>query len=114
MRDWRPSPCCWRFYGRPAGRKISREALIEQYRLEDSRFIEVDGVELHVRDIGSGPVVLLLHGHAGNLRMWSAWTDALSDAYRVISFDIPGYGLTSPDPSGDYSLDRTADLAPSD
>ncbi len=91
--------------------KVSREALIEQYRLEDSRFIEVDGVELHVRDIGSGPVVLLLHGHAGNLRMWSAWTDALSDAYRVISFDIPGYGLTSPDPSSDYSVDRTAQLA---
>ena len=91
--------------------KISREALIEQYRLEDSRFIEVDGVELHVRDIGSGPVVLLLHGHAGNLRMWDAWTDALSDAYRVISFDIPGYGLTSPDPSSDYSVDRTAQLA---
>ena len=91
--------------------KISREALIEQYRLEDSRFIEVDGVELHVRDIGSGPVVLLLHGHAGNLRMWDAWTDALSDAYRVISLDIPGYGLTSSDPSGDYSVDRTARLA---
>ena len=91
--------------------KISREALIEQYRLEDSRFIEVDGVELHVRDIGSGPVVLLLHGHAGNLRMWNAWTDALADAYRVISFDIPGYGLTSSDPSGDYSVDRTAQLA---
>ena len=91
--------------------KISREALIEQYRLEDSRFIVVDGVELHVRDIGSGPVVLLSHGHAGNLRMWSAWTDALSDAYRVISFDIPGYGLTSSDPSGDYSVDRTAQLA---
>ena len=91
--------------------KISREALIEQYRLEDSRFIEVDGVELHVRDIGSGPVVLLLHGHAGNLRMWDAWADALSDAYRVISLDIPGYGLTSSDPSGDYSVDRTARLA---
>ena len=91
--------------------KISREALIEQSRLEDSRFIEVDGVELHVRDIGSGPVVLLLHGHAGNLRMWNAWTDALADAYRVISFDIPGYGLTSPDPSSDYSVDRTAQLA---
>ena len=91
--------------------KISREALIEQYRLEDSRFIEVDGVELHVRDIGSGPVVLLLHGHAGNLRMWNAWTDALTDAYRVISFDIPGYGLTGPDPSSDYSVDRTAELA---
>ena len=91
--------------------KISREALVEQYRLEDSLFIEVDGVELHVRDIGSGPVVLLLHGHAGNLRMWNDWTDALADAYRVISFDIPGYGLTSPDPSRDYSVDRTADLA---
>ena len=91
--------------------KISREALIEQYGFEDSRFIEVDGVELHVRDTGNGPVVLLLHGHGGNLRMWNAWTDALSDAYRVIRFDIPGYGLTSSDPSGDYSLDRTADLA---
>ena len=91
--------------------KISREPLIEQYRLEDSRFIVVDGVELHMRDIGSGPVVLLLHGHAGNLRMWNAWTDALADAYRVISFDIPGYGLTSPDPSSDYSVDRTAELA---
>ena len=91
--------------------KISRDALIEQYRLEDSQFITVDGVELHVRDTGSGPVVLLLHGHGGNLRMWNAWTDALDDAYRVISLDIPGYGLSSSDPSGDYSLDRTAELA---
>ncbi|WP_446831267.1 alpha/beta fold hydrolase [Candidatus Foliamicus sp.] len=91
--------------------KISREALIEQYRLEESQFISVDGVELHVRDTGSGPAVLLLHGHAGNLRMWQAWTEALDDAYRVISFDIPGYGLTGSDPSGDYSVDRAAELA---
>ncbi len=91
--------------------KISRDALIEQYRLEDSRFIEVDGVELHVRDVGSGPVVLLLHGHAGNLRMFDDWTDALADAYRVISFDIPGYGLSGSDPGGDYSIDRVIDLA---
>lgn len=91
--------------------KISRENLIEQYRLEDSQFITVDGVELHVRDTGSGPAVLLLHGHAGNLRMFNAWTDALADAYRVISFDMPGYGLSGSDPSRDYSLNRVVDLS---
>ena len=91
--------------------KISRADLIEQYRLEDSRFITVDGVDLHVRDSGSGPAVLLLHGHAGNLRMFNDWTDALADAYRVISFDIPGYGLSGSDPGGDYSIDRVIALA---
>jgi hypothetical protein len=38
-------------------------------------FVTVDGVaSIHLRDEGSGPVLLLLNGHLGSLRMWDGWS----------------------------------------
>jgi pimeloyl-ACP methyl ester carboxylesterase len=59
-----------------------------------SRFVQVDGVTLHVRDEGKGPVVLMLHSSMSNLRIWDAWADRLKTHYRVIRLDWPPYGLS--------------------
>lgn len=65
----------------------------------------VDGVRLRLRDTGprEAPAVILLHGFAASLETWEPWARALSARFRVIRFDLPGFGLTGPDPTGDYS-----------
>ncbi len=72
-----------------------------------SRFITLDGVRMHYRDEGTGPVILLLHANFSNLIDWDPWVDALEDGYRVVRLDMTSHGLTGPDPTGDYSLART-------
>jgi pimeloyl-ACP methyl ester carboxylesterase len=44
-------------------------------------------------DLGSGPVILLLHAGVADRRMWSEQLKPLSAAgYRVIAMDLPGFG----------------------
>lgn len=72
----------------------------------------VDGVRLRLRDTGprDAPAVIALHGFGASLDTWEPWARALSLHYRVIRFDLPGFGLTGPDPSGDYSDARAVRL----
>jgi pimeloyl-ACP methyl ester carboxylesterase len=81
-----------------------------KYAGPTSRFINIDGVRIHYRDEGSGPVVVLLHANFGNLIGWDPWVEALKDRYRVIRLDMTSHGLTGPDPTGDYSPERTLSL----
>ena len=81
------------------------------YAAPPSKFVMVDGVNLHVRDEGAGPVVVMLNGHMGNLHMYDAWAASLVGAgFRVVRFDWPPYGLSLPDPAGVYSTDRATQL----
>lgn len=68
-------------------------------------YLSVDGVRLRVRDTGprDAPAVILLHGFGASLDTWEPWAQALSARLRVIRFDLPGFGLTGADPTGDYS-----------
>jgi pimeloyl-ACP methyl ester carboxylesterase len=68
----------------------------------------VAGLRMHVRDTGptAAPAVILLHGLGSSLHTWEPWAKVLSADYRVIRFDLPGFGLTGPDPTGDYSDER--------
>jgi pimeloyl-ACP methyl ester carboxylesterase len=75
-----------------------------------SKFIAIDGVRVHYRDEGAGPVVVLLHANYASLFMWEPWAAALKDRYRVIRLDMTAHGLTGVDPTGDYSLPRTVEL----
>jgi pimeloyl-ACP methyl ester carboxylesterase len=76
-----------------------------------SRFIEVNGMQVHVRDEGPhddpAPVVLL-HGTSASLHTWEGWAQALREKRRVIRVDLPGFGLTGPHPQGDYSTQAYA------
>ncbi|NPC55204.1 alpha/beta hydrolase [Caenimonas sp. S4] len=73
-----------------------------------SRFLEVNGLNVHLRDEGphNDPVpIVLLHGTSASLHTWEGWTQALRDKRRVIRFDLPGFGLTGPNPENDYSTE---------
>jgi len=60
---------------------------------------------------GSGaPAILLLHGTGASLHTWDGWARRLAPDMRVVRLDLPGFGLTGPHPSGDYSGAATADF----
>lgn len=71
-------------------------------------YLVVDGVRLRLRDTGppGAPAVILLHGFGASLETWEPWARTLSARFRVIRFDLPGFGLTGADPTGDYRDDR--------
>src|SRR4051812_886338 len=67
-----------------------------------SRFVEVDGLRVHYRDRGTGPVIVLLHGSNASLFTWEAWAADLARDHRVVTLDLPGHGLTGPDARARY------------
>jgi pimeloyl-ACP methyl ester carboxylesterase len=86
------------------------EQLKARWATGASRFVDVDGMSVHYRDEGSGPAILLLHGTGASLHTWDAWAAALSPSRRVVRLDLPGFGLTGPEPRGDYRLETYVEL----
>jgi pimeloyl-ACP methyl ester carboxylesterase len=74
-----------------------------------SVFLDIDGMQVHVRDEGprddASPIVLL-HGFGSSLHAWDGWAAALRDRRRVVRLDLPGFGLTGPSPDNLYGLER--------
>ena len=69
---------------------------------------------MHIHDEGNraGLPLVLLHGAYPSVHPWEPWVDELGDDFRLISFDLPGFGLTGAVPGGDYSranMSRTLD-----
>jgi pimeloyl-ACP methyl ester carboxylesterase len=87
------------------------ETLVARWAPPPSDFIEVRGQLVHLRDEGrrDDPLPLvLIHGTSASLHTWEGWAKALSAQHRVISFDLPGFGLSGPSASADYRGDRYA------
>jgi pimeloyl-ACP methyl ester carboxylesterase len=75
------------------------------YAQPPSQFLNSTALRLHIRDTGprDAPVIIMLHGMGASLHTWEAWAEALSGRYRVIRYDLPGFGLTGPDANVNYS-----------
>ncbi len=57
---------------------------------------QVNGIELHVAELGSGPPVVLCHGFPELWYSWRHQLPALAEAgYRAIAPDMRGYGQSS-------------------
>lgn len=78
-----------------------------RWALPPSEFLAIDGMLVHLRDQGPrddpAPIVLL-HGTSASLHTWEGWVAVLQAKRRVISLDLPGFGLTGPFPDGDYRM----------
>ncbi len=90
----------------------SREKLEAQYLNNPGDLVDMAGFRLHVRDTGpkTAPTIILLHGFGSSLQTWNGWAGQLERTYRVVRLDLPGAGLSDPDPTGDYTDARTHDL----
>ena len=83
------------------------ETLVARWAPPPSDFIDVKGQLVHLRDEGprDDPLpVVLVHGTSASLHTWEGWVRALKSRRRVITFDLPGFGLTGPF-AGQYTPD---------
>lgn len=83
---------------------ITIEELKKDYADRNSKFIEINGVQVHYKDQGVGFPIVLLHGTAASLHTWNDWTNDLLQKYRVIRLDLPAFGLTGPHKTDNYSI----------
>jgi pimeloyl-ACP methyl ester carboxylesterase len=70
------------------------------------RFVEVNGVRLHVAEEGAGPLVLLLHGWPESWYSWRHQFGPLAAAgYRVVAPDQRGFARsTQPEDVSSYTM----------
>ena len=66
--------------------------------------IEVKGLRIEYLEGGKGDPLVLLHGFGANKDNWTRIGKYLTPHFRVIAPDLPGFGESSPDPGGDYSI----------
>lgn len=82
-----------------------------QWQLQQSfaeRLVRLDDGQQAVREAGRGAAIVLLHGIGSGAASWLQVAMALSDRARVIAWDAPGYGQSTPLPmpaptAGDYA-----------
>jgi pimeloyl-ACP methyl ester carboxylesterase len=61
----------------------------------DSRFAEIDSIQVHYKTAGLGePVLLLLHGFGASVFSWRKVMEPLGESGTVVAFDRPAFGLT--------------------
>jgi len=59
------------------------------------RLLSVNGIDLHVTDVGSGEPLLMLHGLAVDASAQAHEIETLADSYRVIAPDLRGHGRST-------------------
>lgn len=76
---------------------ISRDEIDQKWATPESHFFKINGQNIHVRIMGQGDPIFLLHGSFSSLHTWENWQYELSPYFMTISLDFPGHGLTGPD-----------------
>lgn len=89
------------------------ETLTARWATPPSKFLALDGLQVHYRDEGprDDPVpVVLVHGTSASLHTWQGWVAGLRNTRRVIRMDLPAFGLTGPRADGDYRIEAYVDF----
>ena len=73
----------------------------------EPRRITLHGRSVTYAQLGSGPVLLLIHGMGGTFENWQAVIEPLARHHTVVAPDLPGHGTSAPG-GGDYSLGALA------
>ena len=91
---------------------LPRSTLAARYLAAPADLRSVGPWQLHVRQSGppDAPAVVLLHGFGSSLHTWDAWAAGLSATHRVVRIDLPGSGLSPPDPAHDYRDERSLSM----
>ncbi len=89
---------------------IPLQDLKDKYTNAHSEFIPIKNTVVHYRIEGQGHPLVLLHGTGASLHTWDDWTNILKDSFQIIRLDLPAFGLTGPNKTGDYSIDNYVDF----
>lgn len=66
-------------------------------------FLGLDGGRIYYEIAGSGHPLVLIHGFSLDTRMWDDQFEPFAQRYRVIRYDVRGYGKSSTPTSAPYS-----------
>jgi haloalkane dehalogenase len=88
----------------PAAGHPARPAWVpEQLYPFESHFAQIDGAQLHYVDEGNGAPLLLLHGNPTWSFLYREIIKGLSDRFRCIAVDYPGFGLSRAAPGYEFT-----------
>ena len=94
-----------------AYRDLAPDDVLARYGGDNVHRVELEGQPLYYRldgpPVGSAPVVLLVHSHYFDSRMFDDWAKMLQQDFTVVRFDMTSHGLTGPDVTNDYSMARS-------
>ncbi|MEX2589965.1 MAG: alpha/beta hydrolase [Chitinophagales bacterium] len=93
----------WRF-------DIPAEKIEARFSYPHSEFFEYKDMRIHYCVEGKGEPLVLIHGTASSLHTWEGWVERLKNDFKIIRLDLPGFGLTGPNPSKDYSEELYAEV----
>ena len=85
---------------------IPLEQLKTKYTSSTSAFVKVMNMNVHFRDEGNkndSVPLFLIHGTGASLHTWEKSVHLLKDSFRIITMDLPAYGLTGPNPERTYT-----------
>ncbi|APQ12505.1 alpha/beta hydrolase [Pseudomonas oryzihabitans] len=68
--------------------------------------LSVNGVELNCRVGGSGPALLLLHGHPQSHVMWHRVAPRLAERFTLVAADLRGYGDSAKPAAADEAYSK--------
>ena len=72
--------------------------------------MQVNGVNLNVKAVGSGPAIVALHGFTGDMSTWSEFVPEAEKKYTVITIDLLGHGSSeAPRTPERYRIEQTLD-----
>jgi 3-oxoadipate enol-lactonase len=60
--------------------------------LPETGYVDVDGASLYYEQTGTGPTMVLLHGFSFDTTVWDDQIDVFARDYRVIRYDLRGFG----------------------
>ncbi len=85
-----------------------KDAMIAKYGGAQAKFVQMaGGANIHYRDQGpkDAPAIIMIHGMSSHLQTWEPLIEKMEQEYRILSLDLPGFGLTGPNPTGKYGPD---------
>lgn len=67
---------------------------MENRQAVQAGFLEANGARIYYEVAGEGEPLLLIHGFNLDTRLWDAQLQAFAQTYKVVRFDIRGFGKT--------------------
>src|SRR5258708_35357920 len=71
--------------------------------------LPVNDGELFLECAGDGETVVFIHGFGLDSRMWDPQVDAFRSTFRIIRYDLRGFGRSSLPPASPYSHEEDLD-----
>lgn len=75
-----------------------------------STYYRHEGINIHLKDVGTGRPILFLHGFGASLDTWRLIVEDLKKEHRLILVDLKGHGFSDRPRDSGYSLEDDAEI----